>query len=123
MKKILWMSAVCVVTIALFAAAPLRPQGRGGRGGADGAQLPELPFHLVPGFFHYPPYYVIGRASGITVDLKGNILALNRGPHPVIEFKPDGTFLRSWGEGSTMFAGAHVLRVDPQGNVWYVDAA
>jgi DNA-binding beta-propeller fold protein YncE len=40
-----------------------------------------------------------------------------------MEFKPDGSFVRSWGEGSTMFVGAHSLRFDPQGNLWYIDAA
>jgi DNA-binding beta-propeller fold protein YncE len=41
----------------------------------------------------------------------------------VLEFSPDGKFVRSWGEGSGMFAGAHQVRFDPQGNLWYVDAA
>ena len=41
----------------------------------------------------------------------------------MLEFKSDGTFVRSWGEGSTMFIGAHSVRFDPQGNLWYVDAA
>ena len=80
-------------------------------------------YRLVENFFHYPANSVVGRMSGITVSPTGNILALNRGYHPVLEFKPDGTFLRSWGEGSTMFVGAHALRFDPQGNLWYVDAA
>src|SRR5260370_41447232 len=53
---------------------------------------------------------------------RGNIVTLNRGYLPVLEFKSDGSFVRSWGEGSTMFVGAHVVRFDPQGNLWYVDA-
>ena len=93
------------------------------QGGGDAAPIPQLPFHLVDNFFHYPSNSVIGRVSGIAVAPSGNILALNRGYHPVLEFKSDGTFVRSWGEGSTMFVGAHSLRFDPQGNLWYVDAA
>ena len=89
----------------------------------DAAPIPQLPFHLVENFFHYPANSVVGRVSGIAVGPTGNIVALNRGYHPVLEFKSDGTFVRSWGEGSTMFVGAHALRFDPQGNLWYVDAA
>ena len=74
-------------------------------------------------FFHYPANSIVGRVSGIAVGPTGNIVALNRGYHPVLEFKSDGTFVRSWGEGSTMFVGAHAVRFDPQGNLWYVDAA
>ncbi len=40
-----------------------------------------------------------------------------------MEFNSDGTFVRSWGEGSTMFDGAHVVRFDAQGTLWYVNAA
>ena len=53
--------------------------------------------------------------SGIAVAPTGNIVTLNRGYHPVLEFKSDGTFVRSWGEGSRMFDGAHNVRFDPQG--------
>ncbi|HXR94981.1 MAG TPA: peptidyl-alpha-hydroxyglycine alpha-amidating lyase family protein [Rhizomicrobium sp.] len=85
--------------------------------------IPQLAFHLVPGFFHYPAHYVLGRMSGVAVAPNGRIVLLNRGYHPVLEFKPDGGFLSSWGEGSKMFEGAHNVRFDRQGDLWYVDAA
>jgi DNA-binding beta-propeller fold protein YncE len=113
------MSAVGAAVILLCAAAAIYAQG----GGASTAALPQLSFRLVENFFHYPSNYVVGRVSGITVGPKGNIIALNRGYHPVLEFTSDGTFVRSWGEGSGMFVGAHAVRFDPQGNLWYVDAA
>ena len=87
------------------------------------APIPQLPFKLVPGFFHYPAHTVLGRMSGVAVAPNGRIVLLNRGYHPVMEFKPDGTFLSSWGEGSSMFEGAHNVRFDRQGDLWYVDAA
>ncbi|MGD1097300.1 MAG: hypothetical protein ABSB35_35605, partial [Bryobacteraceae bacterium] len=126
MKKRFLMSAVCAAAIALCAVAPMNAQDGGGAGRiapGGAAQIPQLPFHLQENFFHYPPNSVVGRVSGIAVGPTGSILALNRGYHPVLEFKPDGTFVRSWGEGSGMFVGAHALRFDPQGNLWYVDAA
>ena len=119
MKKRFLMSAVCAAAISLCAVAPMNAQG----GGGGAAPIPQLPFHLMENFFHYPANFVVGRMSSIAVGPTGNIVALNRGYHPVLEFKPDGTFVRSWGEGSGMFAGAHQVRFDPQGNLWYVDAA
>ncbi|MFH1517904.1 MAG: 6-bladed beta-propeller [Pseudomonadota bacterium] len=119
MKKRFLMSAVCAAAISLCAVAAMNAQG-----GAGAAPIPQLSFRLVEDFFHYPAYSVIGRTSGIAINPKnGNIVTLNRGHHPVIEMKSDGTFVRSWGEGSGMFLGAHALRFDPQGNLWYVDAA
>jgi hypothetical protein len=119
MKKRFLMSAVCAAAISIWAVAPMNAQG----GGESAAPIPQLSFHLVENFFHYPANSVVGRVSGIAVAPTGNIVALNRGYHPVLEFKSDGNFVRSWGEGSGMFVGAHALRFDPQGNLWYVDAA
>lgn len=122
----LFTSAACAAAIALCMAVPAGAQDEGGGGGGAGAALaaiPVMPFHLVEGFFHYPAQSIIGRVSGIAVDSKGNIAALNRGYHPVLMFKPDGSFVRSFGEGSGLFLGAHQLRFDPQDNLWYVDAA
>ncbi len=121
MKKRFLISAVCAVAISVCAVALVNAQEEGGGGSA--APITQLPFHLVENFFHYPANSVVGRVSGIAVGPTGNIVALNRGYHPVLEFKSDGTFVRSWGEGSGMFIGAHALRFDPQGNLWYVDAA
>ena len=119
MKKRSLLYMVCVVAVSLVVVALIRAQSGAGAASA----VPQLPFHLVENFFHYPAHSVVGRMSGIAVGPTGNILALNRGYHPVLEFKSDGTFVRSWGEGSEMFVGAHALRFDPQGNLWYVDAA
>jgi hypothetical protein len=104
--------------MAVCTAPAIRAQDTGAR-----ASIPALPFHLVENFFHYPPYSVIGRLSGVAVAPSGHIVALNRGHHPVLEFNADGTFVRSWGEGSRMFDGAHTLRFDRQGDLWYIDAA
>ena len=79
------------------------------------------------------------------------MLVLHRGAHPVLEFDSAGKFIRSWGDGlisegkvagipkdnwapersrySAVYGpagctacGAHSVRVDPQGNIWIVDA-
>ena len=88
-----------------------------------GATWPQLPLHLVDNFFKYPATYVMGEVIGVAVNAKGHIFLLNRGYHPLLEFNPDGTFVRSMGEGSGEFEGAHSIRFDPQDNMWYIDAA
>jgi hypothetical protein len=120
MKKCFLILALCAAAISLCAVAPVNAQGRGG---AAAASIPQLSYKLDENFFNYPANTIVGRVSGIAVGPKGNIVALNRGYHPVQEFSSEGTLVRSWGEGSTMFVGAHAVRFDPQGNLWYVDAA
>jgi DNA-binding beta-propeller fold protein YncE len=89
--------------------------------------------------------------TSVAVEANGNILVMHRGDDPILEYKPDGTFIGPWGDvhfshGKVIgvFAnertpemsgyqalygyagcsncGAHEIRVDPEGNVWVVDA-
>ena len=91
------------------------------------------------------------QVSSVAVEKNGNILVLHRGDDPIMEYKPNGDFIGTWGEvkfdhgkvaavakkdrdlaksgyqatygvGGCSNCGAHELRVDPQGNVWAVDA-
>jgi DNA-binding beta-propeller fold protein YncE len=64
----------------------------------------------------------IGTVSSIAADRNGVIYVLQRGDKadPVIAVDHDGRVLRSWGKG--MFTVPHSVRVDPEGNVWTVDA-
>jgi DNA-binding beta-propeller fold protein YncE len=91
------------------------------------------------------------QASSVAMSPKGTVLVLHRGAHPVLEFDTAGKFIRSWGDGlfsegkvagipknnfapdrsrySAVYGpagctscGAHSVRVDPQGNIWLVDA-
>lgn len=57
--------------------------------------------------------------SGVDIDSKGRVYALQRTPSRVMIFDPKGRFLGSWGDG--MFPKAHALRIDRQGNVWITD--
>lgn len=91
------------------------------------------------------------QASSVAVTAKGTVLVLHRGAHPILEFDSSGKLIRSWGDGmisegkvagipqlnwapdrsrySAVYGapgctscGAHSVRVDPQGNIWVVDA-
>ena len=91
------------------------------------------------------------QVASVAVTARGRILVLHRGAHPIMEFESDGKFGRSWGDGmfsegkvgaipeahwtedkshySAVYGpagctscGAHSVRVDPQGNIWAIDA-
>ena len=86
------------------------------------------------------------QVSGVAVNSNGNILVLHRGAHPIMEFEPNGKYVRSWGDGmfsegkvgaiaaadrvpghalySAIYGpagcdscGAHSIRVDPEHNI------
>jgi peptidylamidoglycolate lyase len=91
------------------------------------------------------------QVSGVAVDAQGHILVLHRGAHPFLEFESGGRFERSWtnitfsegkvaaiavanrvqgrsaysavyGPAGCDSCGAHSVRVDPEHNIWVVDA-
>ena len=91
------------------------------------------------------------QVSSVAITARGTILVLHRGAHPIMEFESSGKLLRSWGDGmfsegkvaaipeanwtadkshySAVYGpagctacGAHSVRVDPQGNIWLIDA-
>jgi DNA-binding beta-propeller fold protein YncE len=91
------------------------------------------------------------QVSGVAIDAQGHILVLHRGAHPILEFESSGKFVRSWGDGmfsegkvgaiapgdripgralySAVYGpagcdscGAHSVRVDPEHNIWVIDA-
>jgi DNA-binding beta-propeller fold protein YncE len=117
------LSIICAALLLAVRPSPVAAQGGENEQGNNEARAPQLPLHLVPNFFKYPSTYVMGEVIGVAVNPQGHIFLLNRGYRPLLEFNPDGTFVRSMGEGSAMFEGAHTIRFDPQGNMWYIDAA
>jgi DNA-binding beta-propeller fold protein YncE len=91
------------------------------------------------------------QVSGIAVDASGRILVLHRGAHPFLEFESNGKFVRSrdhvtfsegkvaaiapadrvaghsaysavYGPAGCDSCGAHSIRVDPDHNIWVIDA-
>jgi len=91
------------------------------------------------------------QVSSVAVTPRGTVLVFHRGAHPIMEFESGGKFLRSWGDGmfsegkvaaipekfwtadkshySAVYGpagctscGVHSIRIDPQGNIWVVDA-
>ena len=64
----------------------------------------------------------LGIVSSIASDKDGLMYILQRGEKadPVIVFDREGKVRRSWGKG--MYNQPHSIRIDPDGNVWTVDA-
>jgi len=64
--------------------------------------------------------------SGVAIASNGKIYEVQRGPKsaPVLVLDAHGHVLRSWGElGAGQYTVPHSIRLDPEGNVWTVDAA
>src|SRR3954447_18172350 len=83
---------------------------------------PQIPFKVVENFLKLPDNIHMAEVVGVAVDSKGRIVVLHRGKQPILEFNPDGSFVRSIGEGLPM-EGPHAVRVDREDNLWYIDAA
>jgi DNA-binding beta-propeller fold protein YncE len=64
----------------------------------------------------------IGYPSSVTMDKDGTIYVLQRDDtaDPVLAVNREGRVLRSWGKG--LYKIPHAIRIDPQGNIWTVDA-
>ena len=80
---------------------------------------PPLPYVAVAESFKLPSGANFHGTSGIAFNSKGNIFVLHRGPMPLMEFDPDGNFIRGFGDG--MFERSHGLRIDAQDNIWATD--
>jgi streptogramin lyase len=80
-----------------------------------------LDYVPVPESFRLPIHANFGGTSGIAFNSKGNIFVIHRGPMPLMEFDPDGNFIRGFGDG--LFDRPHGLRIDAQDNIWATDVA
>src|SRR5205807_1240047 len=106
--------------LILFAAAPLLAQ-----------QPPEIRFHSVPDFLKLPPDIYLGEATGVAVNSKGHVFVFSRGnttgpaygasAAQLLEFGPDGRFLREIGKNLYAWSYAHAIRFDKDDNLWAID--
>jgi len=80
-----------------------------------------LDYVAVPESFKLPAHANFGGTSGVAFNSKGNIFVIHRGPMPLMEFDPDGHFIRGFGDG--LFERPHGLRIDADDNVWATDVA
>ncbi len=93
--------------------------------------VPDIPFDSVPNFFKLPPDLHFGEASGVAVNSKGHVFVYNRGnttgpayaatASQILEFGPDGKYIREVGKNLYAWSYAHTVRVDKDDNLWAVD--
>jgi hypothetical protein len=83
---------------------------------------PRLPVERIPLSERMANAASLGIVSSVAADRNGVVYALQRGDKadPVIAVDREGRVLRSWGKG--MYTVPHSIRVDPDGNIWTVDA-
>jgi hypothetical protein len=96
------------------------------------AQLPpELHFRSVPGFLKLPPDLYLGECVGVSVNSKGHVFVFTRGNSTgpafaaaaaqLLEFAPDGKFIREIGHHLYAWSFAHAVKVDKDDNIWVTD--
>ncbi len=81
--------------------------------------VPELDYRVVPDIFTLPEGMNFGPCSAVAVRANGNILVFNRSEHALMEFNPQGMYLRTMCRG--LFDNPHGLKLDPAGNIWATD--
>jgi hypothetical protein len=113
--------------------------------------VPDWP-NGAPGDKGAPGAWNYWQVPSVAVEKNGNILVLHRGDYPILEYKPNGDFIGPWGDvkfssgkistlnkadqkptmsihqanygpSGCSNCGAHEIRVDPDGDVWAVDAS
>jgi len=109
-----------ILVLLFFAATPLFAQ-----------QPPEILFHSVPDFLKLPPDIYLGEATGVAVNSRGHVFVFSRGnttgpayaaaAAQLLEFAPDGKFLREIGHNLYAWSFAHTVKVDKDDNIWVTD--
>ena len=94
-------------------------------------QPPEIRFQSVRDFLKPPPDLHLGEAAGVAVNSKGHIFVFTRGntagpaygasAAQLLEFTPDGEFLREMGHHLYAWSFAHTVKVDRDDNIWATD--
>src|SRR5437868_10224746 len=102
-----------LLLLVLWLAAPVFAQ-----------EPPEIRFHSAPDFLQLPPDLYLGEATGVAVNSKGHIFVFSRGSTTgpayaaaaaqLLEFAPDGKFLREIGHNLYSWSFAHTVKIDKE---------
>jgi streptogramin lyase len=84
------------------------------------AKTPRLPHEAQELVLH--PSLSVTMVSSVAMDGQGLIYILQRGQEsdPILVADAEGRVVRTWGRG--LYTIPHNIRIDPEGNVWTVDA-
>lgn len=118
---------VCLAALSALHSMPVAAQQ------PQNAMVPKIPFKVITDFFKITPDQNFGEILGVTVNSKGHVVVLN---HPgssttgplygnattqLLEFDPNGKFVREIGKGVYGLGYAHSVRFDRYDNLWVVD--
>src|SRR5437762_8229309 len=94
-------------------------------------QVPVLNFDADIDFPKLPQDLYLGEVTGVAVNSKKHLFVFSRGnatgpayaasAAQLLEFGPDGRFIREIGKNLYAWSFAHVVRVDQDDNIWAVD--
>jgi NHL repeat-containing protein len=98
---------------------------------AWGQSVPIIAFDSVPDPVRLPKDMYFGEVTGVAVNSKGHVFVFSRGnttgpaygaaAAQLLEFTPDGTFVREIGKNLYAWSFAHSVRIDAHDNIWAVD--
>src|SRR3977135_1179103 len=109
-----------ILVLSFFVAIPALAQ-----------QPPEIRYVADPNFLKLPPDTHLGEAVGVAVNSKGHIFVFSRGNSTgpaygagaaqLLQFLPDGRFVREIGHNLYAWSFAHSVRIDKDDNIWVAD--
>jgi hypothetical protein len=95
------------------------------------ANVPEIAFDSVPNFLKLPPSLYLGEVAGIAVNSRRHVFVLSRGNSTgpaygaaaaqLLEFDPQGKYLREIGHNLYAWSYAHSVRIDSHDDIWVAD--
>jgi streptogramin lyase len=80
----------------------------------------DNPYRVAEGWPQLPAGITWAGVISVDSDPHGNIWVFHRSDPPILEFDPSGKLVKSFGAG--MFAQAHGMTIDRDGNIWVTDA-
>src|SRR5436190_16489845 len=99
--------------------------------GAQQSSVPQITYRSVPDFLKLPADLYLGEVAGVAVNSKRHVFVFSRGnttgaaygaaAAQLLEFGPDGKFIREIGHNLYAWSFAHSVRVDPEDNIWVAD--
>jgi sugar lactone lactonase YvrE len=113
------MRAAAVAVAVLLSCAPAAAQRPSNPALLVPQQAPPLDYVPVPNPVALPAGVEMGPAASVAFDARGHLYVLTRGALPVMEFDPEGTFVRGFGQG--LFKRSHGIHIDREGNIWTTD--
>jgi len=93
--------------------------------------VPVIRYESIPNAVRLPQNMYLGEAAGVAVNSKKHVFVFSRGnttgpafgasASQLLEFAPDGKYLREIGRNLYAWAFAHTVRIDKQDNIWTTD--